>query len=103
VSSRAVVSILAVMTCIVAAIWVAMKPRADTSPRDLSALERAAATGHVQNFTDTGSLSVWASDFHRIEPELRAAAGDGEIRLMMGGTQVGTYSRRAGIQVGDSP
>jgi hypothetical protein len=97
-SSRAVVSILAVCTCAVAAVWISVKPRVDNRPRDLSGLERAAAAGQLQNFTSDGELSVWASDFHRIEPALRDAAGDGEIRLMIGATQVGVYSRRAGIQ-----
>lgn len=102
-SSRTILGVLVVLTCIAFVARFAIGPKPG-GPADLSGLERAAASGEVQAMTGSGdSLSVWANDFHRIEPALDAAAGDSEIRLMIGATQVGVYSRRAGIQVKDTP
>jgi len=94
--SHRILAALIVLTCVAFGLRVALGPA--NTPRDLSGLERAAAAGQVQNFTNDGTLSVWSSDFHCIEPALQAAAGNGEVRLMTGATQVGTYTRRAGIQ-----
>lgn len=83
---------------LVGCFWRLCETRAIPATPNTIELERAAAEGLIQNLAvDGDSVSVWAKDFESAEPAM--AACDCEIRLMRGREQVGTYTKRAGIQL----